>query len=707
MEKTRDNHIVYVDLTNEKITRQEITPDIRKKYIGGIGINTKILYDSEAIINDALSEKNVLIFGVGPAVGTGLLAGNRCTITAKSPVTDRYGDSNIGGDFTVRMRSVGIDNLVFTGKANKPVYLHIDSQGEVKIIDASDLWGMWTDKVTDILTERHGEHCEVACIGPGGEKLIRYASVIMSKCHAAGRMGMGCVMGSKNLKAIVIEKGNLRPKIYNQEKIKEIRDLWIKNCRGSVVSKMGSVNGTLFLLETYDKDKHIPVRNCKSAHDEKTKNIYPASFKADFQTKRKSCYACPVGCSKEYEIKEGKYKGEKGDRIDYGAAVSVGPNLGIFDWASIIHLKLLTDYLGVDSIELAGVIGLIIECLERGIITEADLDGRKIQFGDDEAIEYLIHKTIDREGIGDLIAEGTYRAAKALGAEDYAFCINKSTTGTQSKDRLAWSLGYLTSTRGGDHLKNFPYTMLSGGYFAQVVAKHVFNVDAKKVMAHPDQKGRVVWWHENYKYVVDSLGICIFAIHGLPNTGTAFFQDFANIMNYLYGYSLTDKDIFYAGERIYQLQNAFNVHCGLTLEDYQWPVRKKDPDIDEEYIQETTIDIRDEPGMLPEYFLYRGLTKDGKPTLQRFLELGLEDYVDKTKLVDHKEAQNLKVLLTTVGLNIKLTLGDRIKGFIISQLLCRLLDLKDKSEKKKYLKEKAKAKSNQFEEIKQREETVS
>lgn len=704
MEKVKDNHIVYVDLTNQKITRQEITPEMRKKYIGGIGINTKLLLDSEAMYHDALSDKNVLIFGVGPAVGTGLLAGNRCTITAKSPITDRYGDSNIGGDFTIKMRSVAIDHLVFTGKANHPVYLFVNKDDEISILDAADLWGMWTDKVTDVLMDRHGKGCEVACIGPGGENLIRYASVIMSKCHAAGRMGMGCVMGAKNLKAIVIEGKKYKPPIYNQEKIKEIRDLWIKNCKGSVVSKMGSVNGTLFLLETYDKDKHIPVRNCKSAHDEKTKNIYPASFKADFQTKRKSCYACPVGCSKEYEIKEGKYKGEKGDRIDYGAAVSVGPNLGIFDWAGIIHLKLLSDYLGVDTIELAGVIGLIIECLERGIITEADLDGRTVAFGDDEEIEYLIHKTISREGIGDVIAEGTYRAAKRLGAEDYAFCINKSTTGTQSKDRLAWSLGYITSTRGGDHLKNFPFTMLSGGYFAQIVAKYIFNVDAKKVMAHPDQKGRVVWWHENYKYIVDCLGICIFAIHGLPNTGNAFFQDFAEIMNNLYGYDLTDRDIFYAGDRIYQLQNAFNVNCGLTLEDYQWPARKKDPDIADDYIKETTIDLRDEPGMLPEYFLYRGLTPDGKPTAKRFQELELEDYLESTGVVDYDAVKSMEVLLSGVGLNIKLKLGDRIKGFLISQLLCRLLDLKDKKEKKQYLKEKASAIKDNDEN--QRKETV-
>ncbi|MEN3003280.1 aldehyde ferredoxin oxidoreductase N-terminal domain-containing protein [Dehalobacterium formicoaceticum] len=201
----KDNAILTIDLTSSKSSKVEITRSQRKNFVGGVGINTQILYESDAMYHDALSEKNVLIFGVGPAVGTGLLAGNRCTVTARSPITDMYGDSNVGGDLTVKMRSVGVDHLVFTGKAEKPVYVVINPEGEVSILDASDLWGMWTDRVTDLLMERHGKHAEVACIGPAGENLVRYASVVMSKCHVAGRTGMGCVMGPKNLKAVVIE----------------------------------------------------------------------------------------------------------------------------------------------------------------------------------------------------------------------------------------------------------------------------------------------------------------------------------------------------------------------------------------------------------------------------------------------------------------------------------------------------------------------
>jgi aldehyde:ferredoxin oxidoreductase len=305
-----------------------------------------------------------------------------------------------------------------------------------------------------------------------------------------------------------------------------------------------------------------------------------------------------------------------------------------------------------------------------------------------------MHKAVSREGIGNLIAEGAYRAAKELKAEDYAFCINKSTTGLQSNARLAWSLGYLTSTRGGDHLKNFPFTSLFGGYFSEIVAKHIFKINAGKTIGIPENKGRVVWWHENYKYIVDSLGICIFAIHGLPNTGNAYFQDFANIMNALFGTKLTDEDVFYASERIYQLQNAFNVNSGQDIDSYKWPIRKKEQDIDDLLIEETTIKVRDEPGMLPEYFKFRGLTEGGRPTVERFEELGIRDYIPKAKAASAEGVVGMQDLLKQVGLNAKLTVKDRTTNFLISLLLRRLLELKDKSDRKKYLQQKGSLQKN-------------
>ncbi|MCX7843718.1 MAG: aldehyde ferredoxin oxidoreductase family protein [Clostridia bacterium] len=689
-----DNKIAYIDLTDKSISLKPISPELRKKFIGGPGINTKILFDSEAMYHDALSEKNVLIFGVGMTVGTGLLAANRCTITAKSPLTDIFGDANVGGDFMLNMRSVGVDHLVFTGKSETPVYVYINKEGVIEIRDASDIWGTCTNIATDILTERHGKDCEVACIGPAGENLVRFASVIISKTHAAGRTGMGCVMGSKKLKAVVVERAKLKLKFHDSKKIASIRKRWLKVSSSSMLSKNTHIEGSLFLVERYNKLGHLPVRNCQTGSDPKAENLYTKNFKFEYVTKKVACVACPIACGKRFEIKEGKYKGVSGERIEYGSATSVGPAVGIFDWPSVLHLKLLSDYYGLDTIEMGGVLALILEACERGILKKEDVDGRELHFGNADDAEYLIHKLVRREGIGNCMAEGVYRASKAINAEKYALCVKKSSTGTHSKQRLAWSLGYITSTRGGDHLKNFPFSMLFGGYFSDLLAKYIFNVDAKKEITKPEKKGRVVWWHENYKYTIDSLGLCLFAIHALPNLGHGYYDDFADVLNAMYDLGLKDIDVFYAADRIYQLQNAFNILCGMSIHDYKWPERIKDENIEDKYIEETTIKVRDNPGMLPEYFRFRGLTSEGKPTVSRFTELGLGEYIEKACAVKCDEVESISQLLQEVKLNVKFSFSDRIKVHIMSKIFCKLIELKDKKEKKEYMK----SRNHQFKE---------
>lgn len=677
-----NQRIVYINLTDSSVRYEDISLELRRKYLGGGGFNSKILYDSDAMFYDSLSEKNVLIFGAGCLVGTGMMAANRCVISGKSPITDMYGDSNIGGTFPVRMRQVGIDNLVFTGRAEKPVYVLIKNDGSVEFHSAEDLWGKYTNDTTDILIERHGKNCEVACIGTSGENLIRFACVIMSKNHAAGRMGMGCIMGSKHLKAIVIEPNSKMIKAVDQEKYDQIKKKWLTECNRAMTTKLGKVYGTLFLMEINLKGKHLPIKNAMKGVDEHQDTILPDVFKAHHQIKKTACYSCPVGCSKKYEVKEGKYKGEKGERIEFGAAVSVGPYVGIFEWDSVIHLKLLCDYIGVDTIEVAAVIGFLLECKERGFLTADDFGGRDVKFGDADDVEYLMRLMDRREGIGDIIAEGSYRAGQKLNLSEYAFCINKSSTGLQSRGRVVRSLGYLTSTRGGDHLKSFAFTMQNGGYY---IAKHLFKIkDAKKQLGTFEKKGRVLWWHENYKNVVDAVGVCLFAMQGLPNLACALYDDFADIMNSLYGLDMTDVEVLESSERIYQLQNAFNVNCGLTLENYKWPKRKKDDDIDEEYLRETNNDYRDEPGVLPEYFAYRGL-KDGIPTVQKFKSLGLDEYIEKANCVELDNFKTIDDILKEVSIVIHFSWLEKKIAIFKNIMLGNLLKKKSESAQKKIL----------------------
>lgn len=686
-----DEYIVYVDVTDEKVERRLISPEIRKKYIGAIGINAMLLMESNAHLYDSLSDKNVLIFGVSPIVGTGMMAGNRCVVTTKSPITEMYGESNIGGNFPVRMRMKGISNLVIQGKASSPIYILCESNGNIKICDAEDLWGLPTDEVTDILMQRHGAKSEVACIGQAGEKLVRYASVIMAKKHAAGRMGTGCVMGSKNVKAIVMEPAPNKIQYHDKEAFDKVKQSWVDGSRRSAISHMGGRYGTLFLLEANNRSHGLPVRNFQTGHDKEAENLYPVVFLQEYKTKKEACYACPIGCSKRYEVKEGKYKGLSGSRIEFGAA-SIGPMTGVFDWPGVLHMKLLCDKYGIDTIEAGAVIALAMEGCERGILKKSQLFQREIGFGSVEDAEFIMDIIVNRKGIGDVLAEGVYRASKELGLEKYGYCINRSSTGLQSNGRLVRSLGYITSTRGGDHLKSFAFTMQNGGYY---IARHIFGLkNVKKELDKPINIGRILWWHENYKVIVDAIGVCLFAIQGLPSLGIGMFDDYAEILRSMYGIDMTPEEVFDAAERIYQLANVFNVACGLSIDDYVWPERPQDPDIDEEFLSGTilTKEDRDAPGMLPEYFKFRGLTSTGRPTRERLSELGILELCKEfmPHVEDDADVSSMEALRSTVALTIDYSWRDELYVKLSCFIMDRLLSVKDALQIKKLEKEKRK-----------------
>lgn len=664
-----DNYIVYIDLSNKNVLKKRILEDDRRQFLGGSGINTKILLESEAMYHDALSDKNLLIFGVGVGVGTRILTGNRSVITAKSPLTDIYGDSNIGGDFPINLRKLGIDHLVFKNVSETPVYLYINKEQTINILDADDIWGMNTDDVTDLLQERHGGKCEVACIGPAGEKLSRFSNVCMSKVHFAGRMGMGCIMGHKKLKAIVIDRTIGGIKVYDEDKLLLVNKRWLECSKSSVNFKMMSLQGTLLLIKQYGDTDSLPVNNSMANNDVGCENLNARVFSAKYEKSKLPCRYCTLGCGKKYEIREGRFKGEKGARLEYGSVASLGPAIGIFDYSEVIHLKLIGDRIGVDSMECGAVIALIFELQSRNLLPKKFQNNDLFKFGNVDGAEYLMRLMVSNDEFGKIISQGAYRTAQHFNALQYAFCIKKSSTGLHSNRRKAWSLGYITSTRGGDHLKNFPFTSIFGGPFSEIVAKHIFKMDFKNKYHDSAGKGRVVWWHENYKYVLDSLGVCLFGMHGLVTQGRGYFDDLADVLHALIGLDITEKELFSVGERIYQLQNIFNILSGMVLEDYKWPLRREEDSEDSEFLKDTTINERDEPGMLPEYFKFRGLTREGKPTVQRLKEIGLVNYVKFSDNIDGYETLKMEDALKEVRLSFKMKIGEKIKSKIIFKIV--------------------------------------
>ncbi len=679
-----DKKCLRIDLTQSKTWIEEIPHHLRKSYIGGVGLNTYYFAQSDALKYEACSSHNRLIFGIGPMVGTGLLAGNRCTVTAKSPMTDRYGDSNIGGGFTYAMASVGYEYIIIDGGCEKPSYLLIDEKGETRILTCHDLWEMDTHQVTDILKARHGTKSRVACIGLAGVNQVRYASIMMEKDHAAGRMGMGAVMGAKNLKAVVIVSGSKKPQIHDIQRFNALKQRWLKEAKKSMISKIGMRYGTLFLIEANNRNGFLPVENFSKNRSDKAEGLYPQVFNAEHKVGNKACIACPLACSKRYEIKSGAYRGLKGARVEFGAA-SLGPVLGIYDWASVLHLKVLCDKYGMDTIEVGAVISMVIEAYQKNKLAAEKLEGvvGEVEFGSTAFVESVFEAIVQLRGIGSTLAQGVYRASLELGTEAFCFCVNKSSTGLQSSQKLVRSLGYLTSTRGGDHLKSFAFTVQNGGFY---LAKYVFGIKhVKKLLDTPVHVGRILWWHENYKAIVDSLGVCLFAIHCLPFVGSAFFDDFSEVMYAIYGISMTKEEVFEAGDRIYQLQNAMNVSLDLSLEHYKWPERAPEAGINPDYLAQTVIDSRDAQGMLPEYFRFRGLDPMGHPTEARFRELHIEsEFYERFNLSAYTPPLPLTACTSQVALSIKLGPKDKIKLFIMGNCANFLFKVRDKSFLKKY-----------------------
>ncbi|MBU1343556.1 MAG: aldehyde ferredoxin oxidoreductase family protein [Proteobacteria bacterium] len=648
----KDNKIAYIDLTLKKIKTETISQELRKKYIGGTGINTKLLHDLIDPKVDPLSKNNILIFGCGIIVGTHLFAGNRCTVTSKSPLSNIFGDSNFGGNFAPYLRASKYDHLVFQGKSVEPVYLYIEEGKQIEIKNATDLWGCNTVELGKILEKRHGNKCEIACIGKAGEHLNKFANIIVSNTHAAGRTGMGCVMGSKNLKAIVVKPAKLSVPIFDRDQFKQLREKYINMFKDSPVAHFFSEYGTTMLVDLYNEFSALPNYNGQKMKTDKIKQISCETFKNEYQTDRIGCHSCPVACVKKYKIKTGKYTGETGEKIDFGSIAALGPNLGVYDYGAILHFENLANDYGMDTMELGAVISMAMECYQRGIISTIHTKGLELEWGNIDIIETLITLIGENKGFGKILNSGTKNAAQAICGEKYSFTIKGIAVSTPARDRKAWSLGYITSTRGGDHLKSFPFSMMYGPS-SETIASKIFKTNTPHDFDSSSKKGRIVWWHENYKLVIDSFGFCILAISPLALSGAPFYKDFSDIMKSVLGIDMNDKEIFYAAERIFQLQKIFNIMNSQSKKDDEWPIRAKDDDVAKDIIDEATID-KNEQGMIDEYYKYRGLTLDGFPTVNRLSELGLNHQAESVMdcIKDDDNIHPISELLNTININV-------------------------------------------------------
>ncbi|MEM4613819.1 MAG: aldehyde ferredoxin oxidoreductase family protein, partial [Ignisphaera sp.] len=564
---------------------------------------------------NSLDPRNYLIFGVGPLTGT-IAPGSRCEVTAKSPLTGILGTSNVGGHFGPELKFAGFDQVIIYGRSPKPAYLWI-SDGEVEIKDASHVWGMnvW-DADKTIKKEIRDEKAQIACIGPAGERLVKIANIIFNRSRAAGRCGLGAVMGSKNLKAIavrgtgVIEIAN--PKAF-EEAVSEVYSLIRTDPRAIAYDKdmfnfvtLGNVQGWL------------PTKNFTCGTFEKEEALSAKEYWGKYYSRSVGCFGCPIPCSTFFEIRDGPFAGLKAEGPKAEALADFGCRCGVDELEVVLYANTLCNKLGLDIISTAGAIAFAMECYEKGFITKNETNGIEIKFGNHEVVIQLIEKIAFREGIGNLLAEGTRNAAIIIGRGAEKIALHSKgleVIGVDPRGCKSWGLAYAVSTRGACHTRSYPMMDILG---LKELARTLFGNEKIINLYSAEGKGIMVKWGEDYCAVLDSVGICKFPAVDLYKEMP---EHVAKMLNAVTGWNLCVDKLLSIGERIIHVEKAYNIRLGLS---------RKDDTLPERFIKEPMPsgpakgNVVELDNMLDDYYKVRGWDiKTGLPPKSKYVQLGI------------------------------------------------------------------------------------
>ncbi len=616
--------IAYVDLSKSKSVTKDIPQTIRRLYIGGRGIDTYLLYNHIRPSIDPLEPENVLIVGAGLLTGIPALGSGRCDVAAKSPLTGAIGDSNIGGFFAPELRLAGFDHLVVKGRAENPVYLWIHD-GEIEIKDASQLCGRDTFETQTVIGEIHRDD-EIQClvIGIAGENLVRFANVRTGMKNSAGRTGMGCVMGSKNLKAIAVRGAMDLEFAYPDELLeycKEMNDMIMETRWAKAQSRWG----TMIIYSNTNTTGLIRCRNFQYNLMEKG-DILECENIDKYSVGMAGCYGCTIDCRHRYILTQGPYAPLYGEGPEYTSQGAFGTLPDCPSLETVLVANHLVNMYGLDTLETGNIISWAMELYEKGIINKKTTDGLKLEWGNSEALIEMIHKIAKREGFGNTLAEGIKPAIEKIGKESEYYAIQIKGMGSLHSDERptpSFALGIATSTRGADHLRSRPAIDLYG--LPEELLEEIYQGPVSNDYTSYERKSRMVWWQEILYSVVDSLGLCKFqtvfcAVHA-PK-----FEEWTNLIYYATGMKFSKEELMTIGERSYTIERMFNVREGFS---------RKDDTLPERYFKESTpvglpiakgkkIDKEKFEGMLDEYYALHGWDKNGDPAPETLRKLSLD-----------------------------------------------------------------------------------
>ncbi|AJD32165.1 MULTISPECIES: aldehyde ferredoxin oxidoreductase family protein [Clostridium] len=597
--------ILRIDLTNRECTLEPLDEEKAKKFIGARGLGVKTLLEEIDPKIEPLSIENKLVIVTGPITGAPMPTSGRYMVVTKAPLTGTIAISNSGGKWGTELKNAGYDMIIVQGKSDVPVYVNIEDD-KIEIKEANHLWGKTSLETTEILCNENNERAKVLCIGPAGEKLSLMAAIMNDIDRAAGRGGVGAVMGSKNLKAIVV-KGSGKVKVFNEEEAKKVSLEKIKILREDPVAGGGlPTYGSAVLVNIINENGVHPVRNFQKSYTDEADKISGETLTEDCLVRKNPCYRCPIACGRWVKLDDGTECGGP----EYETLWSFGSDCDVYDLNAINVANMLCNEYGLDTISAGATIAAAMELYEKGYIKDEDIkeDGLSLKWGDAEAVVGWTKKMALREGFGDKMADGSYRLCESYGVPEFSMTVKKQELPAYDPRGIqGHGITYAVNNRGGCHIKGY---MISPEILGYPEKLDRFSLEGKAAYAKV--------FHD-LTAVIDSLGLCIFTTFGLG------VQDYVDMYNVVVGGKLHDAEsIMEAGDRIWTLEKLFNLEAGIDSSHDTLPKRLLKEPIPEGPSKGCVHKLSE---LLPEYYAVRGWDKNGIPTEDTLKKLGLEEYI--------------------------------------------------------------------------------
>ncbi len=615
--------ILRVDLTKGDFKVESLPTEWVLKYIGGDGFAARLLYDEVPARTDPLSPENKLLIATGPITGTLWPMSGRTVFVSKAAQTGIWGESHVGGFLGPELKYAGYDMLVVEGRSENPVHISIHD-GDLELIDATPHWGMRTDEVTAAMRKHHNDpDVQVGAIGPAGEQLVRFASVIVNNARAAGRTGMGAVLGSKNVKTISI-RGHGSVEVAEHEEFFKLAKKAHQKVRQNPQAREMGKWGTWILTAVKQEIGELPTFNHRTGVFSGWESLSGEYIRPRFTVSDRACFGCSLGCKKMNYIPDGPYAGTLEEGPEYEGLMAFGSLLGIDDYPTTLKANQICNKYGMDIISVGSTIAFAMECYENGIIDDSDTGGVPLEWGNTESAIKILQMIASREGFGDILAEGSKIASEKIGKGSEAYAIHVKgleVSGQDGRTHRSIGLSHATSARGADHLRSL-VVVDQLGY--EKVAAERWGVDKLPEILNPyteQYKATAVVETENTYCIRDTLIVCWYSVSWPP---VFWMSDFAEMLPLATGIDAFGDvtTLVEIGERQLNLKRLFNAREGITRKDDQLPKRFTHEPMPEGPGKGQVVDLE---SLLDDYYRLRGWDPEtGLPTKETLRRLSLE-----------------------------------------------------------------------------------